>query len=295
MRPKATWRDPRLGEARELSLPQGRMRYFDVGSGPVVVFVHGLFVNANVWRKLVPTLSQNARCVILDLPFGSHEVPMNPGTDLGERGVVDLIADAIEELGLEDVTLVGMDTGGAICQFVVTQRSERIGGLVLCSCDYRDNFPPTRFSYLKLLPYIWPAAPLVFAPLRLRRVRQLPVALGPLSKQPVERAVEDSWVLPALESRGVRRDVAKVVRLFDKGRLNDTANKLVKFGRPALIAWSRDDKVFPTEHAEALASELPKARLEWIENSWTLSMEDQPERLSQLIVDFVREKEAAAV
>ena len=295
MRPKATWRDPSLGPPRELDLPQGRLRYFEAGTGPAIVFVHGLFVNANLWRKVVSRLAPDFHCVALDLPFGSHVLPMKPDADLSERGVVNLIADAIEKLGLDDVTLVGMDTGGAVCQFIVTQRPARIARLVLCSCDYRDNFPPRIFSHLKLLPYVEPVVPLLFAPFRLRVVRRLPNGFGWLSKRPVERAVEDSWALPALDDRRVRRDVVKVSRIFDKRRLNETADTLGSFEGPALIAWSADDKVFPREHGEALAEELPNARLEWIENARTLSMEEQPERLAQLISDFVREPTVAAV
>jgi pimeloyl-ACP methyl ester carboxylesterase len=289
MRLRASWRDPRLGTPRELDLPQGRLRYFDQGSGPPIVFVHGLFVNANLWRKVIPALSRESRCVALDLPFGSHEVAMRPDADLSERGVVDLVVGAIEALGLEDVTLVGMDTGGAICQFIVTQRPERIGRLVLTSCDYRDNFPPRIFWHLKLLPVLAPVVPLLFAPMRLRPLRRLPNVFGLLSKEPVDRRVEDTWILPGLEDRGVQRDVNKLIAIFDKTRLNETADKLGGFERPALIAWSREDRVFPAEHGESLARELPNARLEWIDGARTLSMEDQPERVAELIAGFVRE------
>jgi pimeloyl-ACP methyl ester carboxylesterase len=271
------------------------MRYFEAGSGPAIVFVHGGFVNANLWRHLFPRLSPEFRCVALDLPFGSHTLPMKSDADLSERGIVNLIADAIEQLGLTDVTLVGMDTGGAVCQFLVTQRPERIGRLVLCSCDYRDNFPPRLFSHLKLLPYIWPVAPVVFAPFRLRAVRRLPNGFGWLTKRPVDRRVEDSWVLPCLDNLGVMRDASKLCRIFDKRRLNETADRLPEFDGPALIAWSADDRVFPPAHGEALAKDLPNARLELIEDSRTLSMEEQPERLAALIGQFVRESQHAAV
>jgi pimeloyl-ACP methyl ester carboxylesterase len=289
VRAKASWRDPALGRRHELELPQGRLRWFEAGSGPPIVFVHGYFVNANLWRKVVPLLAPDFRCVVLDLPFGSHELPMRSDADLSERGIVDLVTGAIEALGLDDVTLVGMDTGGAICQFIVTQRPERVGRLVLCSCDYRDNFPPRIFSHLKLMPVLSPLVPLLFAPMRLRVMRRLPNVFGLLSNEQVERAVEDTWILPGLEDRGVRRDVNKAIAIFDKRRLNEAADLLPGFDRPALIAWSRDDRVFPTEHAERLARELPNARLEWIEGARTLSMEDQPERLAELIAGFVRE------
>ena len=68
----ATWRSPALGPAKELDLPAGKLLYHDVGSGPTLVFVHGILVNANLWRKLVERLSDDYRCVVLDLPVGSH-------------------------------------------------------------------------------------------------------------------------------------------------------------------------------------------------------------------------------
>src|SRR5207249_11925073 len=90
MRAKAKWRDPALGERRELVLQQGGLRYFEAGSGPPIVFVHGGFVNANLWRKVVPRLAEDCRCIALDPPFGSHALPMRPDADLSERGIVKI-------------------------------------------------------------------------------------------------------------------------------------------------------------------------------------------------------------
>jgi pimeloyl-ACP methyl ester carboxylesterase len=291
VRAKATWRDPRLGSRGELRLTAGPLRYFDSGEGPPIVFVHGLFVNANLWRKVVPLLARSFRCISLDLPFGSHALPMDREADLSEAGVVDLIAEAVEALDLDEVTLVGMNTGGAVCQFLVTQRPERVGRLVLCSCDYRDTFPPRIFWHLKLLPLLSPIVPLLFAPTRLRAVRRLPNVFGRLSREPAEGRVEDTWVLPGLEDARIRADVNKVISIFDQRRLNEADDLLSRFERPALIAWSGDDQVFPISDARRLASELPQARLELIEGARTFSMEDEPGRLASLIADFIRETE----
>ena len=143
------WRAPILGEAKALELPSSRLRYHDVGSGPAIVFVHGLLVNANLWRKVVERLAPDFRCIVLDLPLGSHVLPLTAGMPNAVPDVATAIADAIEKLDLEDVTLVGNDSGGALSQIVVTTRPERISRLVLTSCDYRDNFPPKLFSYFK--------------------------------------------------------------------------------------------------------------------------------------------------
>ena len=285
---RAAWRDPALGEARTLDLPEGPLDVFETGSGPPIVFVHGLLVNANLWRKVIARLSQDFRCIALDLPLGSHRTPIG-AADLSAPGLAGLIAGAIEALGLKDVTLVGNDTGGALCQIVVTSRPERIGRLVLTSCDYRDNFPPPMFAYFKPAATIPGAFKALLAPMRFRAPRRLPFAFGWLVKRPIDRNAEDSYVLGALTDSRIAADVKRAVRGLDKKDSNAAADRLGEFTKPALIAWSREDRFFKPEHAERLAADLPDARLEWIDDARTFSSEDQPERLAELIAGFVRE------
>ena len=289
---KLTWRDPALGTPRDLDLPQGKLRCFEAGTGPPIVFVHGVLVNANLWRKVVARLSPNFHCVALELPLGSHTLPMPDATDLSPPAVANLVADAIEALGLADVTLVGND--GALCQMVVTSRPDRIGRLVLTSCDYRDHFPPPLFSYFKPAARVPGAFQALLAPMRLRAPRRLPIAYGWLTNEPIDREAEDSYVYPSMQDPGARADLRKLLRGTDKSQTNDAADKLGRFSRPALIAWSADDKVFPRRDAERLASDLPGARLEFVEGARTFSAEDQPNRLAELIAGFVREPVAGS-
>jgi pimeloyl-ACP methyl ester carboxylesterase len=286
---KAEWRDPALGVASELDLPQGRLRYFEAGGGSPIVFLHGLLVNANLWRKVVARLSPDFRCITLELPLGAHTVPMPDTADLTPHGLADLIADAIETLALEKVTLVGNDTGGALCQMVVTRRPERIGRLVLTSCDYRDNFPPRMFRYFKPAAAIPGAMKLLMAPMRLRAPRRLPFAFGWLVTRPIDRQAEDSYLLAGMTIAGVEGDLKRVIKGVHKRYTNEAADRLGEFDKPALVAWSREDRFFKPAHAERLAQDMPNARLEWIEDARTFSPEDQPGRLAQLIASFVRE------
>ena len=278
------WRAESLGPVRELALPQGAVRYLSIGSGPAIVFVHGALVNANLWRKVVAELSTDFRCVTLDLPFGSHVVPMPPDADLSPPAMADLIADAIEALELDDVTLVGNDTGGAMCQLVVARRSERIGALVLTSCDAFDNCPPKLMK--PIMPLLSHAAPLraTLAPARARAVQR--AIFGALAKRPVEPEVLDSYALPALEDAAVRRDLARFMAGLDKRHTLEAAERLPAFDKPAVIAWSREDRFFPSDHGERLAELLPQGRLEWIEDSRTFSPEDQPARVAELVASL---------
>src|SRR4051794_20728572 len=257
---RVNWRAAELGEAAEVQVRGGRLHYYEAGSGPPLVFVHGLLVNANLWRKVVPQLARDFRCITLEMPLGSHAIPM-PDADLTPPGLADLVADAIEALGLEDVTLVGNDTGGGISQLVVTRRAERIGRLVLTSCDAFENFPPRLFKYV-LAPARLPGAHVAFAMLRLRPARRLPIAFGWLTKRPIDPRAEDSYVLPCLTDGGIRADLRRVLKGIRPEYTLKAAEELEHFDRPALLAWSREDRFFPPEHAERLGSILPDARLE---------------------------------
>jgi pimeloyl-ACP methyl ester carboxylesterase len=283
------WRDPALGEATEVETSGGRMRAFIAGSGEPIVFVHGALVNANLWRKVVPILAPDFRCVTLDMPLGSHELAM-PQADLSPTGLADLIAEAIGALGLDRPTLVGNDSGGALSQIAVSRHPDLVSRLVLTSCDAYDEFPPRFFDVL-LWPTRHPAlARALFAPLRIRALRETPMAFGWLMHAKLDERAGDSYVLPALTSPEAGADFAQFMRTANGSYTMDAIEKLRSFDRPVLIAWSRDDKFF---HAgERLASDIPGARLEWIDNARTFSMEDQPERLAELVAGFVREPAA---
>src|SRR5690242_4445172 len=132
----------------ELTIPQGTIRYREAGTGAPIVLIHGLLVNGGLWQEVMPRLAQDFRVIVPDLPLGSHELPMNRGTDLSPLGLARIIEAFLSGLGLEDVTLVGNDTGGALCQLVVVHHPERIGRLVLTPCDAFENFPPAMFRPL---------------------------------------------------------------------------------------------------------------------------------------------------
>lgn len=264
----------------EIALSQGTVRYRDDGAGPPVVFVHGALVDGRLWAPVADRLD-GFRRVVPDLPLGAHRVPMRPDADLSPSGLAQLVADFLDALDLQDVTLVGNDTGGAICQLVVTRHPERVGRLVLTNCDAFDNFPPLAFRPLVLAA----RAHLLTAQLqllRLRSARRLPIAFGWLANR-IPDELLDAWVEPFLSDPGVRRDTRRVFAGIDRGLLLDTAARLREFDRPVLIAWAPEDRFFPLEHARRLAAIFPDARLVEVPGSRAFVSLDQPERLAALI------------
>ena len=285
---RAWWRDPRLGSRIEVALPQGQLAVFDSGAGEPVMFVHGLLSNANLWRYVVPELSHEFRCVTVDLPFGAHTLAM-PRADLTPPGLAGLVADVIESLGLGQVTLVGCDNGGAICQMVVAARPDLVRRLVLASSDAYEVFPQRLTRNLQLIARVPGLLGPVMTTLRLPWVRRLPFVFGWLTSSPIPRDADDAYALPAATARDIREDLRRVVDGIHPRHTLWAAQRFGEFTQPVLIAWSNQDLLFPGALAVRLSADFPNSRLEWIQKSRTFSPEDQPARLATLIADFVHE------
>jgi pimeloyl-ACP methyl ester carboxylesterase len=275
-----------LGQLRTADLPQGRITYRERGTGEPIVFVHGVLVNGDLWRHVVPRLADRYRCITPDWPLGAHSEPMKPGADLSTPGLARIVADFLDELSLDGVTLVGNDTGGAVSQLVVTEHPRRVGRLVLASCDAFEVYPPSPFSFLRWIGRI-PAAPaLVSHSLKLRPLRRLPLAFGWVTSNPLPREISDSYVKP-----GYRADIRRDTKRLLNGITNrDTLRAAERFGEvdvPVLVAWADDDKLFPQELADRLAAAFPNARRETIAGSRTFIGEDQPDQLADAIRAFI--------
>jgi pimeloyl-ACP methyl ester carboxylesterase len=283
-------RSSELGEEKEVRLESGTIRYRERGSGPTIVFVHGLLVNGDLWRKMVPLLAGDFRCITPDWPLGSNDIPLDDGVKLTTRKAAGIIRRFLDALDLDDVTLVGNDTGGGLCQTLVAERPERIGRLVLTSCDAFDNSPPKALYPLMAAARVPGLVWVLLQSMRVPPLRRLPIAFGWLTKRPIpDEIVMDSYLRPYLENAGVRRDAVNLVNDISPKHMRRAADKLSHFRKPVLIAWAKEDHIFPVADAYRLRETFPNAKLELIEDSYTFVPEDQPEKLAQLIAKFIRE------
>jgi pimeloyl-ACP methyl ester carboxylesterase len=279
------------GARTQIELSSGVIEYTDTGGdGPVLVLLHGLMMDAALWDGVIAELSSGHRCVAPTLPLGAHQHPMRPDTDLSLPGIARLVTEFMERLGLDDVTLVGNDTGGALVQLLMADGAARVSRAVLVSCDAFDNFPPgltgkTLVATGRLSPGLFGV---FMQQMRLRAVRRLPIAFGWLTKR--GDALVRQWMRPVLTQAGIRRDTVRVLRAARAeaagGLLAGVAERLPEFKHPALVIWASEDRVMPPEHGGRLAALLPDGRLVEVEDSYTLIPLDQPVRLAAIIGAF---------
>ncbi len=274
-------------ETHVAELPQGRIHYREGGSGETLIFIHGLLVHGELWRKVVPALSERFRCIVPDLPLGAHSEAMNRRADLTPPGLARIIADFVAEVDLRDVTIVANDTGGGLTQIVLANHPDRIRRVVLTNCDAYENFLPKTLWPLQALGWIPGATWLMAQSLRLRFSRW--AFLWLVCREPTDDSMRLSFAAPSRDNGKVRRDLNKVLRGINSKHTKAAAKSFGEFKRPVLLAWGDRCWFFGRRYAERLAADFPNARIEPVSGAGTFVSLDRPDELVRAVTGFCGE------
>lgn len=271
-----------------LALPQGTVTYRAAGPSnstlPPVVFVHGLLVDGLLWTGVADALAQSGvRSYAPNWPLGSHTEPMRADADLTPRGVARIVIDFLTALDLVDVTLVGNDTGGAICQFLIDTDHDRIGRLVLTNCDAFDTFPPAPFMLLVKAGRWAKLLKPMLASMRPTFLRHGPLGFGLLFNTEPNAAVTRGWIEPCASDKAIRRDTAKLMRGINPQELLDASTRFSGFAKPVHLIWGDADKYFKISFAERLAAVFPNAQVTRVVGGRTFIPMEQPDQVAAVI------------
>jgi pimeloyl-ACP methyl ester carboxylesterase len=273
---------------RSVEVPAGVIEYDEVGSGPPVVLLHGVLMDHTLWDRVLPLLPEGYRYVRPVLPLGAHRRGMRPDADLTLPGQVRLVADLLDALGLEEVTLVHSDWGGAL---FLTARGldQRVARQVILPCEAFDNFPPGLPGRMVALAVRLPwGLQLAARQLRVGWLRRLPPLYGQMARRPVPDEVIRRWTEPVLRDPDVRRDLLAYARgTFDKAALVRDTEALGGFQGEVLVLWSPDNRVMPPEHGRRLAALLPRGRYTEVPGAYVLSQHDEPETVAREMGQFL--------
>ena len=266
-----------------IDISAGTIHYEAAGpeNGRPVVFVHGYMMGGQLWRQVCERLAaRGLRCIAPTWPLGAHPQPLRRGADRTITGVAGMVAEVLDALDLRDVVLVGNDTGGVVTQLVAVHHRERLGALVLTSCDAFEHFPPPI-----LRPLLLAAKSKMLFRTAIQAVRAPAVrarAFNGLAHSNIDDLTK-VWVRPALSLPAVAEDLRQFTLSMRTEVTTTVAARLYDFDKPTLIAWSADDVFFEQEDGVRLAATIPNARLEVIAGARTFSMVDQPDRLADLL------------
>jgi pimeloyl-ACP methyl ester carboxylesterase len=271
-----------------IAVPAGVIQYDEAGSGPPVVLLHGLLMDHTVWDRVLPLLPEGFRYIRPVLPLGAHRHAMNPGADLTLPAQVRLVADLLDALALENVTLVHADWGGAL--FLTAHGLDhRLARQVILPCEAFGNFPPGLPGKMVALAVRLPGGvQLAARQLRISWLRRLPLLYGQMARRPVPDELIRRWTEPVLSNPDIRRDLLAYCRSrFDKAALIADTEALRRFHGEVLVLWSPDNKVMPASHGRRLAALIPRARYAEIPGAYVLSMLDEPGAVAREMGTFL--------
>ncbi len=242
---------------KQAKTPSGTIAYAEQGEGPVALFVHGVLLNNHLWRHQLAQLSDTRRCIAPDLlAHGATEVA--PGGDVSVTANARMLKEFLDALSIDQVDLVGNDSGGGICQIFAANYPERVRSLTLTDCDAHDNWPPEAFKPFLAMAAAGGLKDTLNAMLKDKSIYRSEGALGPAYENPavVTDGDIETYLRPLLEATRLK-DFERFLAAFDNKHTLAIEGGLKRFTAPTLIVWGTDDVYFPVEWARWLAAAIP--------------------------------------
>jgi pimeloyl-ACP methyl ester carboxylesterase len=239
----------------------GRISYVEQGEGPVALFVHGVLLNGYLWRHQLAHLSSIRRCIAPDLlAHGDTEIA---GTqDVSVTANANMLAQFLDALHVDQVDLVGNDSGGGIAQIFAASHPGRVRTLTLTNCDAHDNWPPEAFKPFLAMAANGGLAGALGGMLADKSVFRSPQALGPAYEHPEQVTDEtiETYLRPLVRTEQRTKDFQRFLAAFDNKHTVAIEARLRTLQAPTLIVWGTDDVYFDVKWSRWLAAAIPGTR-----------------------------------
>lgn len=261
-----------------------RMHYLDEGDGAPILLLHGEPTWAYLYRKMISPLAAVGRVIVPDLiGFGRSDKPTDRGWYSYDRHC-DSVVQLIEELDLHDITVVVQDWGGPIGLRVATEHEDRFARLVILNTGiFRPGprWPSPGFLAWRGFAEKNPDLPIGFI---------LQGATSTELSSEVIAAYEAPFPNPDSKAGAAQFPLLVPLTEEDPGvaEMVKVADALTRWEKPALVAFSDSDPVFPQRSGEKLADRIPGAvDFVPIEGASHFLQEDKGEEIAQHVIRFL--------
>jgi pimeloyl-ACP methyl ester carboxylesterase len=221
------------------------IHYFDMGSGPVVVLLHGLGARKEDWLPVFEPMAQKYRLLVPDqIGFGKSDKPL---LDYSVQTYVDFLNEFLRQLKVEKASLVGESLGGWIAALYVAE----IGGSAhLIPVDRLVLVDAAGLKQDQPIPDLNPSS--------LAAMRGVMEAVfydtSWLNEDALRKIFTDK--LAVHDSYTVRSFLGNPTR--EKERMDD---RLASIKTPTLVVWGRQDKLLPIASGERYAAGIAGAKM----------------------------------
>ena len=272
---------------RTVTLHGHTFSYGDSGSGPALLFIHGLLGSQRQWAHLVDRLDEDHRVIVPDL-FG-HGESAKPMGDYSLGAHAATLRDLLDRLEIDRVTLIGHSLGGGIAMVFSYLFPERVERLVLVSSGGlgREVSPLLRSATLPGAEYVLP----VIASGWMRdRLASAGRALQKVGVNPGSDITQVWQGFTSLGDADTRRAFLATTRaVIDPGGQSVTAHDYLPetAPMPTLVVWGTRDRMIPAWHAASATTSIPQCRVELFQGAGHFPHLDDPDRFADVVRDFV--------
>ena len=246
---------------RQVQTPSGLISCTEQGTGPVALFVHGVLLNGYLWRHQLADFSDIRRCIAVDL-LAHGDTEIAPDQDVSVTANAKMLNEFLDALKIDQVDLVGNDSGGGIAQIFAALYRERVRTLTLTDCDAHDNWPPEAFKAFLAMSAGGGLRGTLEAMLSDKNTYRAPQALGPAYEHPEQVSDDtiDKYLRPFVRSDQRTRDLQRFLAAFDNKHTLAVEDRLKTLKAPTLIVWGTDDAYFDVKWSHWLANNIPGTR-----------------------------------
>jgi pimeloyl-ACP methyl ester carboxylesterase len=272
---------------KEILLHGHPVSYYEEGSGPALLLVHGITSSADAWRNVIPVLAEQFTVIAPDLL--GHGGSAKPRGDYSLGAHASGLRDLLAALGHERASVVGHSMGGGIAMVLADQFPERVERLALVSSGGLG-----KEVGLVLRAATLPGAGVVLPVITRRGPRDVVIgAAHVLSRLGLRTAADvrgTALGLASLRDGAARRAFIHTARsIIDSAGQRVSAHDRLYLaeGMPTLLLWGDRDPMIPSAHGVAAHALIPHSRLEIFEGAGHYPFEEDPERFMSVLRDFM--------
>lgn len=274
------FRDP---PTRFLDVGVGDVAYRTCGQGPDVLFVHGWPVSSATFRKLLPHLVDHVTCHLIDLP-GAGDSRITPTTPLSIHNHILSVQRAIGLLGLDDVAVVGHDSGGLIARHAIAG-DDRLRALALIDTEQSTGLTWKFKSFIagRRIPGFGAALGWLAGQPRLRRS---PLVLGDAfaDRSLLDGEFDEFFLQPLHRSKEYLTAAMQLLKSFDFEHVTRLPEVHKAINVPVHLVWGELDRFFPVKWARSMVDDFANASLTVIPAAGLFAHEERPAEVAQALL-----------
>ena len=274
-----------IGAAKTFTYKGVAIKYYELGNGSPMVFLHGFGSSSRTWDAISKTLATKNKLFLIDLKgFGLSDKPLDKKYAISDQA--DIISDFIKKNNLRNLVLVGHSMGGAITLLtflkLIKEKINPIRGLILIDNPaYKQRLP----EFMKIL--------------KIPILNEMLLAILPANfrtRMSLKRCFFDDTKITDeiiknygdfLDSAGTYHALIETAKKIIPKNANEIVSKYPEINVPVLLIWGENDKIIPLSIGQRLAQDIPNSELAIITQCGHIPPEEKPQETAEIISDFL--------